>query len=446
MSNLRIYIVIGTFLPMVGGSEKQALAHGRSLRERGFMTTIITLRHDRNWLPREMIEGVPIIRVAGVLLGGREKLPGPLRKVLYLLALLVMSCTLLRHRRRYDVIHLYHLGLESLPVALVCWLIGKPLIVSVRGADSGKSTNLPSKKSLLAGPLDANVLWLEVDERATHEGDLVMLERMGKPIVRFTCSLLQRVHAVIVIISSRMKDYLAVHDFNLPDIQLIPNGVDITRFHPTAADTSNLAIIAQQDERAHVVVCVSKLRYQKGIDVLLQAWNLVHKQAPEARLIIVGNGPLQNQLEHMAEALGIANNVEFAGLQSDIPAQLHRGSLAVLPSYWEGMPNAVLEAMALGMPCVATRVSGSEDIIQHGVNGLLVEPADYQSLAEALLHLLYNPALARRYGQAARATIEKYYSLERTTDMYVELYQRITGRRPQVGEAAEASEIYHLLS
>src|SRR5205823_1553150 len=177
---------------------------------------------------------------------------------------------------------------------------------------------------------------------------------------------------------------LAAHDFDLPDVQLIPNGVDITRFNPVHADTSI-------GEREQVVVCVSKLRYEKGIDVLLQAWQLVHQQAPQARLIIVGSGYLQTQLECMVEERGIASSVEFTGLQGDIPAQLHRGRLAVLPSRWEGMPNALLEAMACGLSCVATRVCGSEDAIEHGVNGQLVEPEDHQGVPPAPLTLLRLP-------------------------------------------------------
>jgi glycosyltransferase involved in cell wall biosynthesis len=230
-----------------------------------------------------------------------------------------------------------------------------------------------------------------------------------------------------------MKTSLAEHNFQMSDIQLIPNGVDITRFHPSGMDTT-LA------EREQVVVCVACLRYQKGIDVLLQAWHLVHKQAPQARLIIVGGGSLQSQLEHMAHALNITDSVEFTGQQSDIPAQLHRGNLAVLPSRWEGMPNALLEAMACGLACVATRVSGSEDIIQQGVNGLLVEPEDYQGMAEAILTLLRNPALVQEYGRAARQTIEQHYSFEQVMGRYIELYQRIAERRWQVTEHAASSK------
>ncbi len=329
MSNPRIYIVTATFLPAVGGVEKQAFIQGRSLQKRGYEVTIITFRHYKAWPRREMIEGVPVIRVAGMLLEDRWKLPRPLQKLAYLLAILVMGWTLWKHRRYYDILHVYKLTALALLAALVCRLTGKLMLVSVRSAGSSDLVRTYDTTSLLAGPLDATAPWLRVDGRLRSGGranaisDLEVLERMGKPVVRLTHSLLQSIQAVVVVLSSRMRDHLAEHGFHLPDMQFIPNGVDITRFNPTHDDTN---------ERAQVVVCITGLRYEKGIDVLLQAWYLVHQQVPQARLIIVGRGSLQSQLERMADALGIADSVEFTGLQSDVPAQLHRGSIAVLPS------------------------------------------------------------------------------------------------------------------
>lgn len=431
--NLRIYIAISTFLPLIGGAEKQALAQAQNLRERGYETAVITLRHERAWPPREVVEGVPVIRVAGMLLGGREKLPKLLKKLSYLIGLLVMGWTLWRHRRRYDILHVYQLNLLALPTALVCRLTNKPMIIAVRSTSVVTSSHNK-------GSFDAPASRLQTNGQSEVGGDLAALEALGKPAVRFTRFLLQHIHAVVIVLSSRMMNYVARHDFNLPGTQLIPNGVDVSRFSPLHETTSF-------QERAQIVVCVSKLRYEKGIDVLLQAWSLVQKQLHQpshAKLIVVGDGPTRAQLEDMAQALGIADSVEFAGLQSDIPAQLYRGGLAVLPSRWEGMPNALLEAMACGLPCVATRVSGSEDIIQHGVNGLLVESEDCQGMAHGLLTLLYDPALAQKYGHVARETVEKYYSLEHITDIYVKLYQRIAGRGESITREIASSEIYHL--
>jgi glycosyltransferase involved in cell wall biosynthesis len=174
--------------------------------------------------------------------------------------------------------------------------------------------------------------------------------------------------------------------------------------------------------------------------VLLQAWRLVQKQSPLARLIIVGSGPLQAQFERMAQELDIAGSVEFAGMQRDIILQLNRGRIAVLPSRWEGMPVALLEAMACGLGCVATRVSGSEDIIQHNVNGFLIGTEDYQGMSKALLALLMQPELVKEFGNNARVTIEKQYSLDHITDSYIELYRRIISSKFQVTEDLSSSD------
>lgn len=425
--NLRIYLATATFLPLVGGSEKQCLAQASQLRERGIEATIITFRLDRRWLRSEVVQGVPVIRVAGALLGGREKLPRLLQRMLYLLALLLMCWTLWQHRARYDIVHVYHLNLLAVFAALACRLTGKPLIIGVRGASVGKAATRGDGVSLMAGSLDPTTPWLRVTSRTRVGGDVEGLRRLGRAAVRLTHALLCSAHAVVVVLSSGMKDYLIANDFSMPHVQVIPNGVDTSRFKPTPATTTPA-------EQAQVVVCVSRLSYEKGIDVLLQAWRVVCDQAPQARLVIVGTGPLQSQLERMTLALGIAESVEFTGLQHDVVAQLQRGGLAVLPSRVEGMSNALLEAMACGLSCVSTRVSGSEDIIQQEVNGLLVEPEDHQGLAQALLRLLNDPVLARVYGRAARETIERQYSLERIIERYIALYHEVgEGQRQDLG-------------
>ena len=144
--NARIYIAIATFYPIVGGAEKQALAQGRSLRERGYAATIITFRHKRAWPRHALIEGVPVIRVAGALLGGREKLPRTLQKVLYAMAMVVMGWSLWRERAYFDLLHVYQLTLLTLPTALVCALTGTPLIIAVRGARFREETNIAEER------------------------------------------------------------------------------------------------------------------------------------------------------------------------------------------------------------------------------------------------------------------------------------------------------------
>lgn len=422
MSKPRIYIAISTFHPLVGGAEKQALLQGRSLRERGYEATVITFHHSKDWPEKEIVAGTPTIRVAGSVLGGRERLPRLLQKMLYIVAMFVMGWVLWRHRHRYDILHVYQLTLLTLPAAFVCRLAGKALVVSIRCADAGsESTIHDDKASLVAGPLDPATPWLAVTGLTRTGGDIESLEHLGRPVVRLTHALLLHTHSVVTLLSSRSKHDLVAHNFAHPHVQLIPNGVDITRFYPRAVEDR-----AEKDTRG--VICVAQLRYQKGIDVLLQAWRLVQEkegQTASARLLIVGSGTLRTQLERLVHALGIQESVTFAGEQSDVPAHLRQGDIAVLPSRWEGMPNALLEAMACGLPCIATRISGSEDIIQHGVNGLLVESENYEALAHALLLLLHDPVLAEGYGRNGRKTIEQHYALEHITDTYEELYHRL---------------------
>lgn len=439
MSTLRIYIAITTFFPLIGGAETQTHAQCKLLHEKGIDATIVTFRHEKDWARYEVIGGVPVMRIAGLLLSRRKMLPRLLQRLLYALAMLQMSLTIWHHRKRFDVLQVCQFNLLVLPLAIVCRIAHKPMTIVVISAGAGKQTKSRNKAMLIAGPIEPTATWLQVDGQTWIDADLYGLERAGKPVLGFMRSQLKRIQVVVIVLSSRMNMYLAGHDLRLSDTQIIPNGVDIKRFCPP-----HEACALKEDNQSQTVVCVSKMRFEKGIDVLLQAWRLVHKNMPNARLIIVGSGPIQFQLERLANTLCIADSVEFAGLQSDVPSQLHRGKIGVLPSRWEGMPNALLEAMASGLACVATAVSGSEDIIQHGFNGFLVEPEDYESMAESLLDLLQNPELIKKFGIAARETIEKNYSLEHITAMYIELYQQLTHQ--QVVDDTQLSESCQLIS
>ena len=430
MSNPRIYIVIGTFLPLVGGAEKQALLQGKSMRQRGFEATILTLRHDTKWPAYELIDGVPIVRVAGRMLGHREKLPHLLRQVCYVLALLILGWRLWFHRDRYEILHVYQISLLALIAACVCRLVSKPLIIGVRCAGVEKGSRQYHRASLMAGQLDPAAPWLRIEEAIHADGDMETLERLGKQVTRFTRAVIEHIQAVLVVLSPGMSGYLAERDMASKNMLLLPNGIDTTRFLPPAPDRACA-------RKAHIVICVARLRYQKGVDVLLHAWSLVQAQVPGAQLRIVGDGPLQAQLMRIAHALALTSSVQFVGLQQDIISQLHEAGIAVLPSRWEGMPNALLEAMACGLPCVATQVSGNKDLIQQHINGLLVKPEDAQELARALIYLLRNPELAQQYGQAGRALVENNYALTPIMDSYAWLYKSVV---TCTGQAIEQQE------
>jgi glycosyltransferase involved in cell wall biosynthesis len=143
------------------------------------------------------------------------------------------------------------------------------------------------------------------------------------------------------------------------------------------------------------------------------------------QLHLVGEGRLRTRLESIARALGIEDSVEFLGPRTDVLDRLQRAWGFVLPSRWEGMPNALLEAMACAVPCVATRVSGSEDIIDDGIDGRLVSSECPKQLAEALGHIILDTDLALRLGRAGRDKVEHNYQLTSVVDQSLELYRRL---------------------
>jgi glycosyltransferase involved in cell wall biosynthesis len=399
MSNLRVYIAIETFIPLIGGSEKQAFQQGKYLRAQGIEATVLTMRFRTGYPEYECLEGLPVWRVAGRVLAWHHRLTGVPRRLCYFFALLVLGWRLWSHRHHYDLVHVFQLTLFTLPALAVCRLARKPLVIGMR--------------------CDAPVL--EQVQPGTHVKSWAGLDgfaRLGRPALRLLARELSRPHVQILVLSAQM--YASLGRYGLADgrIRLIPNGVDTTRFSPGS----------EEEKRGAPVLCVAKLRYQKGVDVLLYAWRSLVEQMPEARLVIVGDGPLSTSLREVAAELGIAASVEFVGLCTDVPAQLRRARIAVLPSRWEGMPNALLEAMSAGLACVATRVSGSEELLGCDERGLLVEPGDSVELAAALLRLLGNPALVRRYGEAARRHVEQHYTFSSVMRRHIELYAELAER------------------
>jgi glycosyltransferase involved in cell wall biosynthesis len=149
----------------------------------------------------------------------------------------------------------------------------------------------------------------------------------------------------------------------------------------------------------------------------------------QPHLRIVGEGIFRPHLERIIAELHIQESVELLGKRLDIVDLLQHSWGFVLPSRWEGMPNALLEAMACGLPCVATRVSGSEDIIQSEINGLLVEPEQPALLAHALRRIVTDRALALRLGQEARDTIVTRYRIETVAERCLHLYHYLLSQQ-----------------
>jgi len=173
---------------------------------------------------------------------------------------------------------------------------------------------------------------------------------------------------------------------------------------------------------------VGRLEEQKGHVYLLAALPALMREIPDLTVLLVGEGREQERLKRQVRDLGLERTVRFLGTRRDLPEIFRALDLFVQPSLWEGLPLALLKAMGAGLPVVATRVSGSREVIGDGVNGCLVAPGDPEALARVLLELARQPEARRRLGAAARRTVAAQYSLDamltRLEELYLELWRR----------------------
>jgi glycosyltransferase involved in cell wall biosynthesis len=168
-------------------------------------------------------------------------------------------------------------------------------------------------------------------------------------------------------------------------------------------------------------LCV-RITEQKGIEYLLQAMIDIIRVYPQISLVIGGDGVLLYRLKEMAKRLGIDQNVFFIGFRLDIPDLLKLFDLYVLPSLWEGLPMVLLEAMAAGCPIVATNVGGNHQAVVNKYNGILVEPRNPRSLADAILFLLSQPETRKAYANNGQMLFKKFFSAEVMAKRYENLY------------------------
>jgi glycosyltransferase involved in cell wall biosynthesis len=237
-----------------------------------------------------------------------------------------------------------------------------------------------------------------------------------------------------VCVSSGVRNWLIEGGLPAEKLVVIPNGVDVKRFAGRdPAFKSELGIAPE----APLVTTVGRLTEQKGIEGFIEAATTARHAAPKAHFLIVGEGPLRPRLEAQAEELGLGSAITFLGFRSDVPDILRATDLFVLASHWEGMPNALLEAMAACAPAIGTRVEGTVDVIKDGETGLLVAPRDPRALAEAMKALLTDRDRAAALGRAAREHVETHFSLDTMVRRHEDLYERLlAGNVPSSRSAA----------
>jgi glycosyltransferase involved in cell wall biosynthesis len=170
------------------------------------------------------------------------------------------------------------------------------------------------------------------------------------------------------------------------------------------------------------VVTVARLSPEKDVANLVRASALVARQFPDLSVEVAGGGACFDDLKRLTAELGVGDRVKFLGEVRDVPALLARARMFVLPSRSEGIPLTVLEAMARGLPVVATRVGGLSEVVVEGETGLLVPSADPAALAAAMLRLWRETDTGRRMGEAGRRRVEQVFDIRRMIDDYEALY------------------------
>lgn len=178
-----------------------------------------------------------------------------------------------------------------------------------------------------------------------------------------------------------------------------------------------------------LVGTVGRFVEPKGYTYLLDALAKIQTQISDTKALLVGDGVLRQPMEDKARELGLSDTVVFTGTRRDVPGILALLDVFVMSSLWEGLPIALLEAMAAGLPVVATSVGGTPEVVVDGVTGLLVPPRDPDALAEAILTLLRDPGLRQRMGQAGRERVREQFSVEKMVKEIEGLYQRLLAEK-----------------
>ncbi|NWF24846.1 glycosyltransferase [Streptomyces sp. PKU-EA00015] len=383
----RVCLMIGQL--GLGGAEKQLVMLARGLAERGIETTVVLLSERRGPRESELVRsGVPVISLGcrgirpmtsprGVATNAAVSARAFLRLVAHL-----------RHTRP-QILHafLFHCYVAAAPAARVA---GVPVCLAGRRS--------------LGNFKEGRRTWLAVERIATSMTDFVVANA----------------HAVA-------EDARRQEGLPKDKIGVIYNGMEACDYRSAAP--------AVVDTSLPVVLCVANLRRYKGHQYLLDAVGMVQERGLRCTLVLIGEGGERSRLQQQADRLGL--DVRFLGHRTDVASFLARADVVVLPSLQEGLSNAVMEAMAVGRPVVATAVGGTPELLQD--RGVLVPPADAEALARGLHWMLSDDTAAARFGDAAREWALEHLSAKTMVERHIALYRKLLDRRA-AGRASQGSD------
>ena len=403
---LRILILSAYYFPFQGGSETHAREVATYLESIGFGVSVVTKRTDAGMASDPIVDNITLHRVAP---------PGPRTGLRKWLMIPFAFGRIIGLRRTFDV--LYCPGYQGIGMAAVIAgrLLGRPVILRSGnlGVLQGDNWNQP----LSRWGISANnwaVSWLK--------GRLRNLYMLADGFV-CNCREIER-------------EALACH---VPPTRThyIPNAVDVERYRlPTSGERARIRTEIGWPVDVFVCLYVGRLSAEKGVLDLLEAWRGIHRR--HTRLILVGPdmpghpmdvGPAARAL---VAAHGMQDQVIFHGESTDVARLFRAADMYVQPSHYEAFSNAVIEAMATGLPLVASAVGGMLDCVVDNQNGLLCPPANPTALAAQILRIVDDPVLAERLGSNARDTVVASFEKVTTLQKFADLFQataRVTGRR-----------------
>ncbi|MEM4202814.1 MAG: glycosyltransferase family 4 protein [Candidatus Methanomethylicaceae archaeon] len=254
------------------------------------------------------------------------------------------------------------------------------------------------------------------------------------PVSLYFYSRLERLAAhwchCIITVSNFHRDWALRLGIAPPDkIIAIPNGISTDHLRVTTALLEMRARLGLSS-KDKVILTLGRLFPQKGVEYLIQAMPRVLSSVGQpVVLLIAGEGPLLDNLRGLTEKYGVSQHVRFLGFRKDIGDLLNAADIVVLPSLWEGLSIALLEAMAMAKPIITTAIGSNREVIDDGRNGILVQPADSNGLAQAIISLLSDPFLMLRLGKTAQETFFTYYTEERMLEQTWQVYSDLIRQR-----------------
>lgn len=309
---------------------------------------------------------------------------------------LVKLFSLIR-KNKFDVIESFtpHSNLLGLPVA---WLAGVPVRI---GSHHGKIEDSP--------------FWLP-----WLHGKLIN----------------SRIANYLIAVSNQVKDY-ALSDERVKEnkVKVILNGINLPQsLMINGPHKMNLLDELGIDKDYQLILSVGRLTLQKGYTYLLDSIPYVLKKFPHTIFAIAGAGYFLERLDKKAQQLEIENHIRFLGLRDDIADLLLAADVFVLPSLWEGLPIAMLEAMSFGVPVIATQVGGIDDVIENEISGLVIPPKNFEALAKAIIRFLENPGEAKKLGRAGRERVFLYHTVDQMCESYEDVFLHFLHETSQYGD------------